>query len=1354
MNDPDSEADPLASLAEEFAERFRRGERPSLSEYTERFPEQADRIRHLFPALVEMEQLGSIGGQAAGDLAGTSAGRGRIPSQLGEYRILREVARGGMGVVYEAVQESLGRHVALKVLPTAGLMSPTHLERFRREARAAARLHHTNIVPVFGVGEHEGVHYFAMQFIRGQSLDHVMNELGQLRRRAQPPTDAGARRRSDLSISIARGLLSDRFPDGECPPDGRDGAAPVPTEEWAGPTDGSPEGPGSIVLGDPSGLGDQSTLAYSRSVARVGVQVADALAYSHQQGILHRDVKPANLLLDTRGTVWVSDFGLVKEQGTEELTGQGDFVGTLRYMAPERFLGRSDPRSDVYGLGLTLYEMLTLRPAFAASDRARLVERVQHEEPPRPRNLDPHIPRDLETVVLKAIAKDPGRRYATATAMAEDLRRFLADRPVKARRAATWERIWRWARRNPGLAASAALATVLLVVIAAGSSAWTARLGSELLRTTKAQRAEHDAKKDALDKLWRSHLARAQAGRFSRRPGHRFDSLAALTEAVRIAREVGVPAEGMDELRNEVIACLALADLRPGATSVAIPPGTSQHVFDRDYRRYALSDAKGAIRVFRLGDDRPFASLAGLGRAPEALLLSPDGRFVAALSSGELQVWDVDGGRPVFPQPVPARPPSVFSGDSGRLMAIGPDDSIGLWDLRTGRQICTLRTGIAPYALAIHPEGHQVAVGYREHAAVVEIWDTDSGRKMTELPAGNAGFVGAIAWHPDGRQLALGFEGRTGRVEIWDPAQRRLLVALEGHTQWVGGMAFHPRGELLVIVAGDGTSRLWDARTGKALVNWPDGIGNLQFSTDGTVCGIVNAGERVRLMEVADGREYRTLVSNLGAGRGEYREGDIGADGQLAVGMDDGIRLWDLPTGRQIGFLPDTRTDSVSFVSRPDGRELLTCGAGGLRRWPIRDLQEDSRRLQIGPPRAVDLPFIPKRAHVRPDGLAVVVASERSGQALVLDLPSQAVRCTLAPHPSLNRAVLSADGRWAVTSGWHSPSVKVWDATTGAMVKDLQMDVMNIASFSPDGRALLTGRGNEYCSWEVPSWKPALRLPLQIHSYPGWVAFSPDKRLLAIELSPAVIHLVDAATGRTVAKLEDPRSDRAQWLGFTPDGSGLVAIASFSRAIHVWDLAAIRRYLAAMHLDWDSSPDSPTLGADTRRPLVVEPLLGGSSSQEQVADERARRDINTLRLAAESQPGSVAAFNELAWAYLTAPEHLREPSRAVTLAERAMRLDPHHPTIRNTLGLAYYRAGRYRDAADTLRGNLTGQDEQYLALDLYVLAMSHHQLGEAALARAYYAWADRATGSQADLTDEEIQERAAFRAEAELLMKK
>ena len=277
--------------------------------------------------------------------------------------------------------------------------------------------------------------------------------------------------------------------------------------------------------GDRSELSDQPEAQYLRSVARIGVQVAEALEYAHQQGILHRDIKPSNLLLDAQGEVWVTDFGLAKAEGSDELTRTGDIVGTLRYMAPERFNGWSDPRSDVYALGATLYELLTLRPAFDESDRVKLIDRVLHERAMPLRQVDRRIPRDLETIVLKALAKEPGERYATAGQLAEDLQRFVVGKPILARRSSAVERSWRWNKRNPGLAALNALAATLITIIAIVSSvaAWTYRAQSNDLRIEKLlseanfHRADQAlvetkaAKKATEDALAQSEVSRTQA---------------------------------------------------------------------------------------------------------------------------------------------------------------------------------------------------------------------------------------------------------------------------------------------------------------------------------------------------------------------------------------------------------------------------------------------------------------------------------------------------------------------------------------------------------------------------------------------------------------------------------------------------------------------------------------------------------------------------------------------------------------------------------------------------------------------------------------------------------------------------
>jgi serine/threonine protein kinase len=429
---------PVDDLAEEFARRWRAGEEPSIEDYVSRHPQWADEIREVLPAVVMLEQL-KPRREDAPTLLETGAPSARIPERIGEYRIVREIGRGGMGVVYEAVQESLGRRVALKLLPASSFADEKFRSRFRRESQAAARLHHTNIVPVFGVGEHDGLWFYVMQLIDGQSLDAVIRQAG----RADADTVPLTKRSAEAADSSRIGLK------------------PAATE------------------------------LVPKSIALIGVQVADALAYAHDQGVLHRDIKPSNLLLDERGIVWVTDFGVAKVLEDTNLTHSGDLVGTLKYMPPERFQGESDARSDVYSLGLTLYELLARRPAYADTTPQQIIQIITHNDPTPLRTVAQTVPADLETIIFKAAARDPAHRYQSAGEMADDLRRFLDDRPILARRATRAEQAWRWCRRNPALATATVVAIVLMVtttvVSVIASVTTTAALAAEKAQKEHAE---------------------------------------------------------------------------------------------------------------------------------------------------------------------------------------------------------------------------------------------------------------------------------------------------------------------------------------------------------------------------------------------------------------------------------------------------------------------------------------------------------------------------------------------------------------------------------------------------------------------------------------------------------------------------------------------------------------------------------------------------------------------------------------------------------------------------------------------------------------------------------------------------
>lgn len=367
------------SVIDQFTAECRRGARPTVADYEQRYPTLAVLLRELLPTIAAVERVKTTDDQP---LAGV-VGRPPMPERLGDYRIVREIGYGGMGIVYEAEQQSLGRHVALKILPAQLALDPARVARFEQESRLAASLHHTNIVPVFGVGHDEGMHYYVMQLIDGAGLDRLLADAKDHR---LPPARA----------------------------------------------------------------------------AEIIRDAARALHAAHEAGTLHRDVKPGNVLIDSQGHVWIADFGLaqVLEAGSGATMQLG---GTLRYMPPERFKGVSDVRGDIYGLGATLYEMLSGRPPFDAATSVELLQAISTSEPKPLRQVNADAPRDLETIAAKAMAREPRARYATAGQLAEDLARYLEGRPILARRTTTVERVWRWCKRNRLSAAALAVAVVALV---------------------------------------------------------------------------------------------------------------------------------------------------------------------------------------------------------------------------------------------------------------------------------------------------------------------------------------------------------------------------------------------------------------------------------------------------------------------------------------------------------------------------------------------------------------------------------------------------------------------------------------------------------------------------------------------------------------------------------------------------------------------------------------------------------------------------------------------------------------------------------------------------------------------------
>ena len=766
MSTSESRSGVVLELAEEFLERYRQGQRPSLKEYIDRHPELAAEIKDVFPAMALMENIALADESLVGD---EPASGGRQPpdtlKQLGDFRIIREVGHGGMGIVYEAEQVSLGRHVALKVLPQKLLLDAGRKRRFEREAKAAAKLHHTNIVPVFGVGEQDGIPYYVMQFIQGRGLDEVIEELRHLRHPGQPTTQPeGPRQVSDSSqqdfsaADVARSLLTGEFqpPIGptveDSPREADPAAAPPPASSSGGRlSDTFSPSSSSVVL---PGQSEESHKArgkkptYWQSVAQLGVQVAEALEHAHGQGILHRDIKPSNLLLDLRGSVWVTDFGLAKADDQPNLTATGDILGTLRYMPPEAFEGQADARSDLYALGLTLYELLAFRPAFDQKDRPRLVQQVTAAEPPRLGKLNPQVPRDLETVVHKAIDREPGRRYPSAAALAADLRRFLEDEPIEARRQSEAERLLRWARRHKGVAAALSAVALLLVLLAAGA----------VLAAASFRQQEQEQRRLAGEK--EEERGRAEQARTLAEEAQKKESdLRALAEK-----------QGQELRRNLYVAEMNLAEQAAESPSGIGRVGELLAPWPRsqpDLRGWEWFYFKGLCH-------RDLLTLRGHTFGVASVAWSPDGT---------------------------------------RLASAGGDGTVKVWEAASSKGTLTLRGHTNTVkSVAWSPDGTRLASTSWD--ATVKVWEAASGKDTLTL-RGHTNPVESVAWSPDGTRLASA--GADGTVKVWDTAAAKETLTLREHSQRVLSVAWSPDGTRLASASDDQTILVHDATLGYVL---------------------------------------------------------------------------------------------------------------------------------------------------------------------------------------------------------------------------------------------------------------------------------------------------------------------------------------------------------------------------------------------------------------------------------------------------------------------------------------------------------------------------------------------------------
>jgi WD40 repeat protein len=961
------------------------------------------------------------------EAVGTSSHSG-VPASMrfGNYELLEEIGRGGMGIVYRARQTTLGRIVAVKMVPFGPLATEESLRRFRFEAEAAAQLRHPNITAIHEVGEQDGHHYFSMDYVEG-------------------------------------GTLADALEPGPWP---------------------------------------------ARKAAALLQTIAEAVHYAHEHQILHRDLKPSNILIDDQGRPHITDFGLARRLSEDStLTLTGAVLGSPNYMPPEQASPERiepSPRSDVYSLGAILYRMVTGQPPFQAESVEALLRRLLTEDPVAPRLLNPGLPADLETICLRCLAKEPARRYATAREVAEELGRFLRHEPIHARPTGPAEKVWRWARRRPALAATLAL---LLLVFLAGASGvlWQWRRAEGAAADTRHHLYAADTE------LAYQRFAAGDIGRARR-----------LLEAHRPE-----PGSGQEDLRGWEWRYLwercrgeeerTLARHRGAVPALDCSP---------DGRWVASGDLYGELRILdRTNDREVLVTNLNAGRI-NALAFSPDGKLLAGTTArSEVRFWRTASWIPGGVLRHPGVSHLAFSPDSQTLATANGEEDIRLWKVQTGeawKRIPSGRGWKRPRLLAFAPDGRTLAIGDATGALVFWDWQADvelSGARAHRPVADGSEALSALSWSPAGTVVATGGGDRTVRLRA--PGSKTYRV-LSNHTEAVTCLAFAPDGRSIVTGGLDQSLRLWD------LTSYRDAA-------------------------------YREIASwHAHAGGCLQVRFDPAGSKIFSSGVDGAVKLWNLHPARREDpsrELPTGVWEVLIFADPP----VLALGTSG-QQWQTWNLRDGFAPLASGQHQ----PFTSGYVSLKSVGEGVILEMDGQARAIQMrrltnDIPEPFATIEQDHLVSLD---LSRDGRLLAGSG--VDRVYAWDVKTKTLLRSWPtpgVGVSRHARASPDGQCVVTLQKFDG-TVEFFDVATGERKSLPGHLLDAaTLGFSPDGRWLATAGLGSAVRVYDVKSRRQTAVLESNHGPVSA-VGFSKDGLRL-ACGTSKGALVVYDLP-IRREVALL----------------------------------------------------------------------------------------------------------------------------------------------------------------------------------------------